>query len=604
MTFLTENDIQTRPATGEIKVLGKYVIYQTNPTMNPPQLKSVDMLHSTAVLRQKVLFPKTMAIAKQPSTEKNRDFPNDSSISVSLPSSLSNDQFVLVGPRIENCNKDWPPENIVRIEDGSVNIENKTKYPITLGKDVKIIDLKKVAIEDYDHTFAKTNNNHNDQISHNTHDSFSNLEEIAIKNASEIDVSRAPLKLQQKLKDAHLLYADVFAPDLSTGYNGFSGQHLVRLQFADENRPRMSKCHVPSWCGKNDDVKQKKMDDLEKQGVLLDPYKENVQIKLISPSFLRTKARVKGKELNECDISDIRWIISPCQLNPYLRQLHTNNTSKEDLFIFKSEKPHCIEFDLFEGYFQNHISRKDWGYLAVETPYKGLRVLTRSGQGLLNQEIEMAQLLTKVLGSEIQKKNVIIQADDGQVGGKTEEEAVENWISVLKLCYENNIKINHKKIKILPEVSMIHGWEFKKGYIQPSQHRQLAILDVKKPSTIGELRTYVGVYKTFFPAMKGLSNIMAPFDKLCGGQDSKTKISWTDELIKSFQESQQLAQTNIHKLALPNPSEQLFIVPDSCSRPPATGFILFVSRYQQDKTKTVAEPVMFVSWRMGPWKLF
>ena len=403
MTFLTENDIQTRPATGEIKVLGKYVIYQTNPTMNPPQLKSVDMLHSTAVLRQKVLFPKTMAIAKQPSTEKNRDFPNDSSISVSLPSSLSNDQFVLVGPRIENCNKDWPPENIVRIEDGSVNIENKTKYPITLGKDVKIIDLKKVAIEDYDHTFAKTNNIHNDQISPNTHDSFSNLEEIAIKNASEIDVSRAPLKLQQKLKDAHLLYADVFAPDLSTGYNGFSGQHLVRLQFADENRPRMSKCHVPSWCGKNDDVKQKKMDDLEKQGVLLDPYKENVQIKLISPSFLRTKARVKGKELNECDISDIRWIISPCQLNPYLRQLHTNNTSKEDLFIFKSEKPHCIEFDLFEGYFQNHISRKDWGYLAVETPYKGLRVLTRSGQGLLNQEIEMAQLLTKVLGSEIQK---------------------------------------------------------------------------------------------------------------------------------------------------------------------------------------------------------
>ena len=131
---------------------------------------------------------------------------------------------------------------------------------------------------------------------------------------------------------------------------------------------------------------------------------KNIQIKLISPSFLRTKARAKGKELNDCDISDIRWIISPCQLNPYLRQLHTNNTSKEDLFIFKSEKPHCIEFDLFEGYFQNHISRQDWGYLAVETPYKGLRVLTRSGQGLLNQEIEMAQLLTKVLGSEYRKR--------------------------------------------------------------------------------------------------------------------------------------------------------------------------------------------------------
>ena len=78
------------------------------------------------------------------------------------------------------------------------------------------------------------------------------------------------------------------------------------------------------------------------------------------------------------------------------------------MFVLKSEKPHCIEFDLYDGYFQNHIDLKDWGYLAVETPYKGIRVLTRSGQGLLNQEIEMGQLLTKVLGDEIEKQNVIV----------------------------------------------------------------------------------------------------------------------------------------------------------------------------------------------------
>ena len=60
----------------------------------------------------------------------------------------------------------------------------------------------------------------------------------------------------------------------------------------------------------------------------------------------------------------------------------------------------------------------------METPFKGIRVLTRSGQGLLNQEIEMCQLLTKVLGEEIEKKNVIVQADDGQVGGRTVEETI------------------------------------------------------------------------------------------------------------------------------------------------------------------------------------
>ena len=145
---------------------------------------------------------------------------------------------------------------------------------------------------------------------------------------------------------------------------------------------------------------------------------------------------------------------------------------------------------------------------------------------------------------------------------------------------------------------MIHGWEFKDGYIQPSPHRQLAILDMKQPKTIGEMRTYMGVYKTFFPAMEGLTNAMTPFDTLCGGKDSKETINWNKELSDSFDESQKVAQTNIHKLALPHPDEQLFIVPDSCSRPPATGFILFVSRIDSNQ-KPIAEPVMFVTWKLS-----
>ena len=44
MNFLKENDIQTRPLTGEIKVLNKFTVYQTNTLMSPPQLKSVKKL--------------------------------------------------------------------------------------------------------------------------------------------------------------------------------------------------------------------------------------------------------------------------------------------------------------------------------------------------------------------------------------------------------------------------------------------------------------------------------------------------------------------------------------------------------------------------------
>ena len=91
--------------------------------------------------------------------------------------------------------------------------------------------------------------------------------------------------------------------------------------------------------------------------------------------------------------------------------------------------------------------------------------------------------------------------------------------------------------------------------------------------------------------MKGLSNLMDKFDKLCGGRNSKEILEWNDDLDRHFKETQQKAQTDIEKLALPHPSEQLFLVPDAASRPPALGFILFVKREPP-------EPVMFVTWKL------
>ena len=122
-----------------------------------------------------------------------------------------------------------------------------------------------------------------------------------IENAAKIDISCVPLKLQNKVKEAYLKYSIVFIPDLTQGYDGHSGKHSVRLQFADENRHMMSKCKIPKWAGKLDEIKQK-MDSLEKQVELVDPYKHNVKMKMISPEFLCVKARAKEEDLKDCVI--------------------------------------------------------------------------------------------------------------------------------------------------------------------------------------------------------------------------------------------------------------------------------------------------------------
>ena len=42
MTFLIDNDISLRPSKGEIKIWNKYVIFQTNTMMLPPQIKTME----------------------------------------------------------------------------------------------------------------------------------------------------------------------------------------------------------------------------------------------------------------------------------------------------------------------------------------------------------------------------------------------------------------------------------------------------------------------------------------------------------------------------------------------------------------------------------
>ena len=65
----------------------------------------------------------------------------------------------------------------------------------------------------------------------------------------DVTTTRAPVHLQEKLRKAHLKYSEVFEPDLSTGYNGYSGVNEVKLRFADENRPLMTKntCTQVGW---------------------------------------------------------------------------------------------------------------------------------------------------------------------------------------------------------------------------------------------------------------------------------------------------------------------------------------------------------------------
>ena len=73
----------------------------------------------------------------------------------------------------------------------------------------------------------------------------------------------------------------------------------------------------------------------------------------------------------------------------------------DDILIMLGRWKELIIFDLYNGYFQMKMEDDSSQWLGVQTPFGGLRVMARSGQGLLGQAEELNEILYKVLSEEM-----------------------------------------------------------------------------------------------------------------------------------------------------------------------------------------------------------
>ena len=72
-----------------------------------------------------------------------------------------------------------------------------------------------------------------------------------------------------------------------------------------------------------------------------------------------------------------------------------------DVWIVLGKFKVLIVSDLYQGFFQNHLHPSSRQWLAVMSPFGGLRFFLRSVQGPLNQTEELDELLSKVLAQEL-----------------------------------------------------------------------------------------------------------------------------------------------------------------------------------------------------------
>ena len=91
------------------------------------------------------------------------------------------------------------------------------------------------------------------------------------------------------------------------------------------------------------------------------------------------------------------------------------------------------------------------------TPFGGLRILKRSGQGLVGQSEEMDELLAKILKDEMREGICAKITDDIYMGGQTQREMAINYIRILRKLAMANLKISPAKTKIFPQEASVLG---------------------------------------------------------------------------------------------------------------------------------------------------
>ena len=316
-------------------------------------------------------------------------------------------------------------------------------------------------------------------------------------------------------------------------------------------------------------VLQEEADKLERLGVLAKPEDVNVDVEYVSPSFLTEKPS-----------GGYRLVTAFNNLGQYTKILPTVSNTCNDVLRKLSKWKYLIKADLTKSFFQIPVAKSSMKYLGTVTPFKGLRVYTRSAMGMPGSSEHLQELMSRIFGDLIQQGFVIILADDIHVVGNTIDELLENWGQVLRRLSQNNLCLSATKTVICPVETTILGWKWKNGTLSPCVHKTSPLASVQQPATCTAMRSFIGAFKALARCIPRYSSLVAPLEDSIKGMQGQQKINWTEDLKTQFARCQQAVKSP-KTITIPRPDDKLILTVDASPVNQGLGATLFINRNGQ-----------------------
>ena len=263
----------------------------------------------------------------------------------------------------------------------------------------------------------------------------------------------------------------------------------------------------------------------------------------------------------------------------------------EHIFSSLSEARYLTKMDLASGFWQVPLSETTKPLTAFSTRY-GLYQFRVMPFGMVNAPGCFSRLMRTVLQGI---DNVSCFIDDILVHSK-------DWPSHLATLHKVLLRLEEHGLHLKPskcEMGFNHlqylGHMVGEGVIAPVQDKVQAIKDMEKPSTVTQMRSFlgsVGYYQRFIPHFNAIA---APLQQMTSAKRGKNSpVQWTDEAERAFYKLKE-ALAGEPVLQLVKPDFPFILQTDASDE--GLGAVLLQAR--SDNPAEVA-PVRYASRRLRP----
>ena len=205
----------------------------------------------------------------------------------------------------------------------------------------------------------------------------------------------------------------------------------------------------------------------------------------------------------------------------------------EELFAMLSGGQRFTKIDLKEAYLQLELEEGSREFTTINT-HKGLFQATRLVYGIKSAvaifQREMETLLAGV-------PHTAIYLDDICITGRSPTEHLANVKEVLRRLAAAGLKINAEKTVWLADEVRYLGHRINASGIQPSEDKVRAILEARAPTSLQELRAFLGMIRYYSRFLPRLSTVAAPLYKL---EKKDAMWEWGESQQISFQRCKDL----------------------------------------------------------------